>query len=299
MNDPEPQESVAQALNLPQITSEALLVGGVVLLVGLGVAFVVRLLVRTLLRWRGRGTSAVRVFGRIAGWLVALLAVGVAFTVVFPSIRPVDLIGGIGVVSIAAGIAFQTVLGNMFAGIVILARDRFNVGDQVHVGEVRGTVEEIGLSSTVVRAFDGQQVLIPNSTVHSEMVTVQTGYERVRTTVTLDVDLVADHEQARVVAVEAMLAVPQVLPDPAPQALATEVTNGAVTTEMRFWSGARQLETREARDAVIRSVLRAFTAEGVLLASDVITVEAGVTLDETVRRAGQVRPPEDPSADTA
>ena len=83
------------------------------------------------------------------------------------------------------------------------------------------------------------------------------------------------------------------------QALATEVTTGAVTTELRFWSGARQLETREARDAVIRSVLRAFTAEGIPLASDVITVEAGVTLDETVRRAGQARSPEDPSADTA
>ena len=92
MNDPEPQESVAQALNLPQITTEALLVGGVVLLVGLGVAFVVRLLVRTLLRWRGRGTSAVRVFGRIAGWLVALLAVGVArIEGTFPAGVPVDI----------------------------------------------------------------------------------------------------------------------------------------------------------------------------------------------------------------
>ena len=79
----------------------------------------------------------------------------------------------------------------------------------------------------------------------------------------------------------------------------TIATTGAVTTELRFWSGARQLETREARDAVIRSVLRAFTAEGIPLASDVITVEAGVTLDETVRRAGQARSPEDPSADTA
>lgn len=140
-------------MRLPVITLDALLLGAVVLAVGLVLAWVVRLVVRWVLRARGRGASAVRVFGSIVGWAVALLALGVAFTVVFPSIKPVDLIGGIGIVSITAGIAFQTVLGNMFAGIVILARDRFNVGDQVHVGDVRGTVEDIGLSSTVIPSF--------------------------------------------------------------------------------------------------------------------------------------------------
>lgn len=45
-----------------------------------------------------------------------------SITVVFPSVEPVNLLGGIGVVSIAAGIAFQTVLGNMFAGLMLLSR---------------------------------------------------------------------------------------------------------------------------------------------------------------------------------
>ncbi|MFC0358338.1 mechanosensitive ion channel family protein [Kytococcus schroeteri] len=224
-------------------------------------------MVRWVLRACGRGASAVRVFGSIVGWAVALLALGVAFTMVFPSIKPVDIIGGIGIVSIAAGIAFQTVLGTMFAGIVILARDRFNVGDQVHVGDVRGTVEDIGLSSTVIRSFDSRQLLLPNSLVPSQVVTVQTGYERVRTTVTVDLDLATDQDRAREVALAAMLSVPQVHADPAPQVLAAEVVTGAVTTELPFWSGARQLETREAKDAVIRAVLRAFAAEGIGLVS--------------------------------
>ncbi len=77
---------------------------------------------------------------------------------IFPSVKPVNALGGIGMLSIAAGIAFQTMLGNMFAGIVILARDIFRVGDQIAVQDVAGTVGEINLTSTVVRTFDGRLV---------------------------------------------------------------------------------------------------------------------------------------------
>jgi hypothetical protein len=48
---------------------------------------------------------------------------------------------------------------------------------------------------------------------------------------------------------------PEVLHDPPPEALLGAVGNGTVDIELRFWSGARQLETREA--------LRAFKAQSV------------------------------------
>ncbi|MBW8172895.1 hypothetical protein K0651_07530 [Ornithinimicrobium sp. Arc0846-15] len=48
-----------------------------------------------------------------------------------------------------------------------------------------------------------------------------------------------------------------------------------MTVEMRFWSGARQLETREAQHAVIAAVLAAFNAKSVMLADDVQVIEGG------------------------
>ncbi len=99
-------------------------------------------------------------FGALGQTVTILLSVAAALTVIFPSVKPVNALGGIGVLSIAAGIAFQTMLGNMFAGIVILARDIFRVGDQIAVQDTVGTVSKISLTSTIVRTFDGRKALI-------------------------------------------------------------------------------------------------------------------------------------------
>ncbi len=214
--------------------------------------------------------------------MVVLLALAASVTVVFPSVEPVNALGGIGVLSIAAGIAFQTVLSNMFAGIVILARDVFRVGDQIAVEEVSGTVTEINLSSTVVQTFDGRKVLIPNSVVHSQVVTVQTGYEHIRSTVSVDIDDSADLAEAVRIAEAAMVEAGSVLDEPPPQALLQEVGTATVRMDLRFWSGARQMEARLAQHDVILGVLAALADAGVATGSDVVVVEAGPRLMTTL-----------------
>ncbi len=275
-----------QRFELPALTWAAVGLGLVALLGFVLVGLLARLVVGRYLAWRGRGPSAVSVFGGVAQWVLIVIGLGVALTIVFPSVQPVDILGGLGIISIAAGIAFQTVLGNMFAGIMILSKGRFVVGDQIGVREVRGTVTDISLNSTTVRTFDGRKVLIPNQVMHSDLVTVQTGYEHVRTSVEVQIDAAADPTRAQQIALEAMTAVPDVFSEPVPQALLTTLDKGALTLELRFWSGARQLETREAQHAVISSVLAAFIASGVRLADEIQTIEAGPDL------LGALEPPE-------
>lgn len=266
-------ESWSAQVDLPAPSGEGAVLGLAVLAGAVLLALVVRMGAAVYLRWRGHGGSAVRVFSGLAGWVVVVLGLGVVLAIVFPSVQPVDVLGGLGIVSVAAGIAFQTVLGNMFAGIMILAGGRYVVGDQIGVGEVRGEVTDISLNVTSVRTFDGRQVLIPNQVMHSDVVVVQTGYEQVRTTVTVQIDAAADPARAQRIAVSAMSALPLVTMDPAPQALLTTLDKGALTLELRFWSGARQLETREAQHAVIAEVLEAFTEHGVRLADEVQTID--------------------------
>lgn len=269
---------VLQRLDLPDVSWPALGLGLGTVAAFLVLAWVIGWGLARYLSWRKRGPSAVSVFSQLARWVLIVLGVGVALTIVFPSVQPVDILGGLGVISIAAGIAFQTVLGNMFAGIMILSRGRFVVGDQIGVREVRGTVTGITLNSTTVRTFDGRAVLIPNQVMHSDLVTVQTGYEHIRTSVEVQIDASADPLRAQRIAVEAMAAVPAVFNDPQPQGLLTTLDKGALTMELRFWSGARQLETREAQHAVISAVLAAFNESQVRLADEIQTIEAGPDL---------------------
>lgn len=277
-------------LVLPQVTwtgaglALATLVGAILL------GQLVRIAVTRSLAWRGRSEESAKVFGRLAGMLVVALGIGAALTILFPSVKPVNILGGVGVISIAAGIAFQTVLGNMFAGIVILARSRFGVGDQIAVLDHAGTVVQMGLSSTSIRTFDGRLVLIPNGTLHSNPVVVQTGFEAVRSTITVELADDNDLEQVRDVAVQAMAELPSVLDAPLPQALFTTVGTRTVELELRFWSGARQLETKEARDGVIRAVLRAFRDAGIETSSDVTTIGVTPKLAELWDRSRSTSP---------
>ncbi|WP_312719160.1 mechanosensitive ion channel domain-containing protein [Mobilicoccus sp.] len=277
MNTPNPNP-----LGMPQVTAENVVYALIALTIALVLAVVVRHLVKAVLRWRGRGPSSAEVFARLSSWALVFVGIGAALTVLFPSVRPVDILGGVGVVSIAAGIAFQTVLGNMFAGIVILAHDRFRVGDQIQVEDHRGQIMSMRLSSTTIRTFDGRLLVVPNSVLHSEIVTVQTGFEAVRSSVPLSLDIEGDPTEACRVAVEAMTGLGEVMEDPAPQALLDGVEAGSVRLELRFWSGARQLETREARHAVIRAVLTALHEHDIALGSDSITLEPGPVLTDLV-----------------
>lgn len=266
---------LTEDVQLPPITWEGVLLGLLVLVGGYALGRALGWLTGRVLRWRGRSPSASTMFSALTRWLVLLLAFAAAITVIFPSVRPVNALGGIGVLSIAAGIAFQTVLGNMFAGIVILARDKFRVGDQIAVRDTAGTVTAVTLTSTAVRTYDGRLVLIPNSVVHSEIVTVQTGYEHVRSTVSLDIDDSADLDAAVRAAHAAMTALDAVASEPGPQALLQQIGAATVRMDLRFWSGARQMETKLAQHEVIRAVLRELAEAGVKTGSDVVVIEGG------------------------
>ena len=138
-----------------------------------------------------------------------------------------------------------------------------------------------------MRTFDGRLVHVPNAVVHSEVVTVQTGYEQVRSTVAVDIDDAADLDLAVRVAERSMLAVPGVLADPPPQALLQEVGTATVRMDLRFWSGARQMETRMAQHEVIRAVLRGLSDARVKTGSDVVTVAATPELLAALRHRDQ------------
>ena len=268
---------------MPQVTLEAFLVGLAVVAIGGLIAWAVPAVVALVQIRGGRSPSSAHALRSLFRWTLMIVAVLAGLAVMFPSIDPVDVLGGLGVISIAAGIGFQTVLGNIFAGVVILSRDRYRPGDQIWVGEVKGTIVEIRISSTSIRTFDERLVLVPNTTLHNEQVVVQTGYENVRTAVAVAIDQRNDLALASSVAVEAMRKVPGVLAQPEPEALFASIDPATVGLELRFWAGATQMETLTARHEVVVKVAEEFAAHGITIGSDVVVIEAGTELGRILR----------------
>ncbi|WP_218044573.1 mechanosensitive ion channel family protein [Aestuariispira insulae] len=82
------------------------------------------------------------------------------------------LIAGLGLFGVAVALGAQDLFKNLIAGILVIAENRFGVGDWVRVdGVVEGTVESIGFRSTRIRQFDKAPVFVPNTKLADNAVT--------------------------------------------------------------------------------------------------------------------------------
>ncbi len=116
------------------------------------------------------------VLGRLTKGGLMLMGVLVALVIAIPSFKPAQLIQILGISGVAIGFAFRDILQNFLAGILILLTEPFRIDDQIIVGGYEGTVEEILTRATSIRTYDGRRVMIPNSTLFTESVTVNTAF---------------------------------------------------------------------------------------------------------------------------
>lgn len=74
------------------------------------------------------------------------------------------VLAGLGIGGLAFALAAQDTVSNLFGGITILIQRPFSVGDRIEVEDIDGWVKEIGLRSSVIENFEGQQFFVPNKT---------------------------------------------------------------------------------------------------------------------------------------
>lgn len=284
---PAPTASVLAAAGDGPISRDQVLIG--LAIIGGGVA-IGRLLpygLRPLLA-RRRSPSFAKVFSALAGGLVMLLSVLIGLTVIFPSIDPVAVLSSLGILGIAAGFAFQDILSNLLAGVLLLMRDPFRGGDQISVDGHTGTVVEINLRETVLKTYDGRRLTIPNATVYTNPISVQTAFDQVRTSVVVGVDYSTDLERARSLAHEAASGVDGVLPEPAVQVYATTFGSSTVDLEISYWTQPRQAEIRRVQDAVIGAVLRAYNDAGIDMPDGMTVLQGSPSLTASIHDRGEI-----------
>jgi small-conductance mechanosensitive channel len=96
--------------------------------------------------------------------LVTIAIFAIALVVVLDNlgVNVTGLIAGLGIGGIAIGLAAQGIFADLFAALAILFDKPFRRGDSIRWDTTSGTVEQIGLKSTRVRALTGEQVVISN-----------------------------------------------------------------------------------------------------------------------------------------
>ena len=218
--------------------------------------------------------SFANVMSRVSSLLLTFLGVLAAITIVFPTVKPVNVLGSLGFFSIAIGFAFRDILENLLAGILLLFRAPFRMGDEVDIVSTRGSVQEINLRETVVRTYDGRRVLIPNATVYKNAIVVQTAYDAVRTEAVVGVAYGTDLAQAREVALTAIRGTGLVQDTPAPAVLVRELSASTIDLQLLWWSGPQQAVVLRARDAVLAAVVTAYGEAGIEMPSEIVVLDS-------------------------
>ena len=162
------------------------------------------------------------------GFLLALAATGVELT-------QLTVLGG--ALGIGIGFGLQNIVSNFVSGLILAFERPIREGDIVQLDTLTGEVRRIGFRATVVRTFDGAEVIVPNAALISQQVTNWTLSDQQRR-VSVPVGVAYGTDPARVVAL--LLQVPgqcaDILKTPEPVALFTGFGDSALNFELRFWT---------------------------------------------------------------
>jgi small conductance mechanosensitive channel len=190
----------------------------------------------------------------VATWVFGIL---LASIILFPDLGLGDLIGFLGLGSVAVGFAFQDIFKNFLAGVLLLINEPFKLNDQIIVDEYEGTVEEINIRSTEIRTYTGERVVIPNATVFTNPVKVLTDRHYRRTDLAIGLDYNTPLPRAVQVLQIAISDVEGVLSNPSIEVDIVEFGESSINFIVRYWTQPQMLHVRQVRTRVIMALKEA------------------------------------------
>ena len=194
--------------------------------------------------------------------LYALLFISVAMIMGIPT---TSFIAALASCMAAIGLAMQGSLSNFAGGLMILMFKPFRTGDYISVPElnVDGTVKAITVVYTVLRTFDNIEVTVPNGTLANSVVKDLSIAETRRVDLTFRVAPATSLDLVESVIGEVLSANPNVLTDPEPSIVLTEITDSAMIYGVRIWCPGDQYWPT--RFNLNRAIKLAFDAHGIVM----------------------------------
>jgi len=162
------------------------------------------------------------------GFVVALGVIGVNLS------RVTVLAGAFGV---GIGFGLQSVVNNFVSGLILLFERPVHVGDIVEIDDLLGEIRRIGIRSSVVRTWQGADIIVPNADLISKQVTNWTLGDSLRR-IDLDVGVNYSARPDDVIHVLESVACkhPDILQNPRPRGLFVAYGDSTINFQLRAWT---------------------------------------------------------------
>jgi len=238
----------------------------VILVTWAGTALVNKAVISAARRAKTRHSLA-ELFSRLATMTVWIIGFLLAAMVMFPGLTPSKALGGLGLISVAVGLAFKDIFENFFAGMLILWKFPFENGDFVELetdrGMVAGEVVDVQLRMTLIREISNELRVVPNAEMYKAPLRINTWKPLRRDTLKVQVPYAQNIPQAREVLLTATKSCNKVESSPEVYVFANEFAESGVEFSVHWWTGSAPLTMWQARDEVIEAVKQAFDDAGI------------------------------------
>ena len=229
--------------------------------------------------WLGDNVFLQRIARQLLRMVVLAVGILIALELLDATALVGALLGAAGIFGVALGFAFQDLVENYIASVLLSLRQPFLPGDHIIVAGHEGKVVRLTSRATVLLTFDGNHVRIPNAIVFKQALVNFTRLPERR--FRFDVGVGVDEPLSKVqrLANEALASMTGVLYDPVPAVLVKALGDSSVVVEVQGWVDQRHHDFARVRSEAIRLVKAALD-------------DAGVEMPEPIQRMRVEPPPE-------
>lgn len=179
------------------------------------------------------------------------------------NIKTTSFVAILGAAGLAVGLALQGSLANFAAGVLMIIFKPFRVGDLVEAGGVLGTVQEIGIFTTIVDTLDNRKTIVPNAKLTADNITNYSANDTRRVDLVAGISYADDIDKARASIQSALAEVPGILESPAPDIFVSEMADSSVNFAVRPW--CRPGDYWAVYFGVTESIKKRFDAENITI----------------------------------
>jgi small-conductance mechanosensitive channel len=167
----------------------------------------------------------------------AVYGIGVVLAASAIGLRGTQLTVVIGALSVGIGFGLQTIVNNFVSGLILIFERPIKVGDVVQTVDYWGRIERIGIRASIIRSFDGAEIVVPNGDLIAKEVINWTRSDEIRRIeVLVGVAYGSDPKTVLELLFRVASEHPLTLEEPEPRAQMIDFGNSSLDFRVRCWT---------------------------------------------------------------
>jgi len=176
-------------------------------------------------------------------------------------VQTASFVAVVGAAGLAVGLALQGSLSNFAAGVLMIIFKPFKAGDYIEGAGVAGTVEELGIFTTLLKSPDNKAIIIPNGKLAGDNIVNYNANSTRRLDLIIRVSYGDDIDKVKRILTQILASDNRIMKEPAAAIGVVALGVTGIEFAVRFW--VRTAEFGDVQFAVLENIKRTFDAEGI------------------------------------